>query len=76
MKEFDDMQSKFCNQRQWRDFAAAVHESVSYPASVTYPKVISALRAGRARFNDGAARASNWLNGREESAGALVLDRA
>jgi hypothetical protein len=53
----------FSNHRQWRDFIAAVHESVTYPCSVTYPMVLSALRSGRAWFNDGAARASSWLDG-------------
>jgi len=54
---------KFSNERQWRDVAAAIHKSVSYPCSVTYPKTIAALRSGRAWFNDGAARASSRLGG-------------
>ncbi len=60
MANFDDV---FSNHRQWRDFIAAVHESVTYPCTVTYPMVLSALRSGRAWFNDGAARASSWLDG-------------
>lgn len=57
---------KFSNDRQWRDFAAALHKSVSYPCSVTYPKIIAALRSGRDWFSDGAVRASNRLGGGED----------
>lgn len=46
----------FSNHRQWREFIAAVHESVTYPCAVTYPKVIGALRSGRDWFSGGAAR--------------------
>jgi hypothetical protein len=53
--------SEFSNHRKWREFVTAVHESVTYPCAVTYPKVIGALRSGRDWFNDGAARASSWL---------------
>jgi hypothetical protein len=56
MTNFNDVKRKFPNHRQWRDFIAAVHDSVSYPYSLTYPKVIKALRSGRAWFEDGAAR--------------------
>jgi len=45
MSEFQDFKRKFSNNRQWREFVAAVHESVAYPCAVTYPKVISALRS-------------------------------
>jgi len=55
----------FSNHRQWREFIAAVHDSVTYPCSVTYPMVLGALRSGRAWFNDGAARASSWLSGQD-----------
>jgi hypothetical protein len=47
MSEFRDFKRKFSNSRQWREFVAAVHESVTYPCAVTYPKVISALRSNR-----------------------------
>jgi hypothetical protein len=47
MNEFQQVKRKFSNNRQWREFMAAVHESVTYPCAVTYPKVISALRSGR-----------------------------
>jgi len=59
MANFNDV---FSNHRQWRDFIAAVHESVTYPCTVTYPMVLGALRSSRAWFNDGAARASSWLD--------------
>jgi len=58
MNDFQDFKRKFSNNRQWREFVAAVHESVTYPCAVTYPKVIGALRSGRDWFSDGAARAS------------------
>jgi hypothetical protein len=45
MSEFQDFKRKFSNNRQWREFVAAVHESVAYPCAVTYPKVISTLRS-------------------------------
>jgi hypothetical protein len=64
MANVDDVRRKFSNHRQWREFISAVHASVSYPCSVTYPAVLSALRSGRARFYDGAARATNWLSPR------------
>jgi hypothetical protein len=54
---------KFSNHRQWREFVAAVHESVTNPRLVTYPMVLSALQSGRAWFNDGAVRAPSWLGG-------------
>jgi hypothetical protein len=66
MANFDHVRRKFSNHRQWREFIAAVHESVAYPCSVTYPVVLSALRSGRAWFYDGAARATNWLSSRTE----------
>jgi hypothetical protein len=43
--------SEFSNHRKWREFVTAVHESVTYPCAVTYPKVIGALRSGRDWFN-------------------------
>lgn len=56
MTNFDDMTRKFCNHRQWRDFIAAVHDSLAYPRSMTYPAVLSALRSSRAWFNGTTAR--------------------
>jgi hypothetical protein len=64
MANFDNVTRKFSNHRQWREFIAAVHETVTSPCAATYPMVLSALRSGRAWFNDGAARASNWLSPR------------
>jgi hypothetical protein len=73
MSDFQDMRRKFSNNRQWHEFVAAVHESVTYPVAVTYPKVISALRSGRDWCNDGAVRASSWLRGSEHDSDALNL---
>ncbi len=67
MTNFDDVRRKFSNHRQWRDVISAVHESMTYPYAVTYPMVLNALRSGRGWFSDGAARASSWLSGIEDS---------
>ena len=67
MSDVEDIKSKFSNDRQWRDFVTVVHDSVTYPCAVTYPKVIGALRSGRAWFSDGAARASRWLSVAQET---------
>ena len=75
MSDFQDMRRKFSNNRQWHEFVAAVHESVTYPCAITYPKVISALRSGRDWFSDGAARASSWLSGVEHGSDALRLQQ-
>jgi hypothetical protein len=75
MSEFQDSRRKFSNNRQWRDFVSAVHESVAYPCAVTYPKVIGALRSGRDWFSDGAARASSRLTGAEDYPEVLSLER-
>jgi hypothetical protein len=68
--------SEFSNHRKWREFVTAVHESVTYPCAVTYPKVIGALRSGRDWFNDGAARASSWLSGSASPQPTISLDSA
>lgn len=71
MKNFDEVTRKFSNHRQWHEFIAAIHESVSPPRSATYPMVLAALRKGRAWFSDGAARASGWLNACADCSDAL-----
>jgi hypothetical protein len=75
MSEFQDFKRNFSNNRQWREFVAAVHESVTYPCAVTYPKVIGALRSGRDWFSGGAARTSSRLTGVENCVEALTLER-
>jgi hypothetical protein len=64
MANFDNVRREFSNHRQWREFIAAVHESVAYPCSVTYPMVLRALQSGRAWFSGGAVRATSWLSPR------------
>jgi hypothetical protein len=68
MANFDNVRREFSNHRQWREFIAALHESVAYPCSVTYPMVLGALRSSRAWFSGGAARATvratSWLSSR------------
>jgi hypothetical protein len=49
---FEDFKRKFSNQRQWREFVAAVQCSVNYPAA------INAVRSGTKWFSDGLAQAS------------------
>lgn len=49
----EDIKRKFSNQRQWREFIAAVQCSVQYPAAV------SAVRSGKKWFSDGLAQASD-----------------
>jgi len=76
MTNSHDVKRKFSNHRQWRDFIAAVHDSVTYPCSVTYPMVLGAVRSGRAWFSDGAARASSWgSGGRASSPETVSLER-
>ena len=75
MSEFQDFKRKFSNNRQWREFVSAVHQSVTYPCAVTYPKVIGALRSGRDWFSGGAAQTSRRLTGAEDSVEALSLER-
>jgi hypothetical protein len=48
----DEATRKFSNHRRWQDFVAAVHDSVTYPLSMTYPKAIEALRTSRAWFSE------------------------
>jgi hypothetical protein len=75
MREFQDFKRKFTNNRQWREFVAAVHESVTYPCAVTYPKMISALQAGRDWFSGGAARTSNPASDVENCEDTLSLEQ-
>ena len=60
MNEFQDFKRKFSNNRQWREFVTAVHESVTYPCAVTYPKVISALRRSLATAPDANKYCTEW----------------
>ena len=52
MTNFDDMTRKFSNHRHWQEFIAAIHESVTQPCLVSYPRVLDALRSSRAWFSD------------------------
>jgi hypothetical protein len=52
MKILIEAERKFSNPRRWQEFVAAVHESVAYPLSMTYPKAIQALRTSRAWFSE------------------------
>jgi hypothetical protein len=61
-----NMQRKFSNHRQWRDFISAIQESVTYPCSVTYPKIITALRS---------AHPCGWLGVAEDLSAPVSLER-
>jgi hypothetical protein len=45
----------FLNRRDWSSFASAL------PGATTYPKLIEAVKAGRAWCSDGASQATSWL---------------
>jgi hypothetical protein len=75
MTTIDDMRRKFSNRREWRDFIASVHDSVTLPCAATYPMVMDALRSGRAWFSLGAARASTWLGGQPDELETVTLVR-
>jgi hypothetical protein len=42
---FEDIKQRFTNQRQWREFVAALQCTVNYPA------VVNTLRSGKKWFN-------------------------
>jgi hypothetical protein len=44
MKNFDEIKRTFSNHRRWRDFIATIHESMTFPGTLTYPNVIGGLR--------------------------------
>jgi hypothetical protein len=52
MDALEDIKKRFSNQRQWRDFAAALQGSGNYPA------IVSTLRSSGRWFSEGLARAS------------------
>jgi len=52
MDALKDIKKRFSNQRQWRDFAAALQCSGNYPA------ILNTVRSGGRWFSDGLARAS------------------
>jgi hypothetical protein len=52
MDAFKDIKKRFSNQRQWREFAAALQ------CPVNYPSIVSTLRTGKQWFSDGLAQAS------------------
>jgi hypothetical protein len=53
---FEDIKRKFSNQRQWREFVAAVQCTVNYPAAIN-----NTLRSGTKWFGDGLAHAASSL---------------
>jgi len=55
VQTFEEIRSGFSNQRQWRDFVAAVQ------CSVNYSTVIGTLRSATMLFNNAWARASEPL---------------
>jgi hypothetical protein len=53
---FEGIKRKFTNQRQWREFVAAVQCPVNYPSAIN-----NTLRSGTKWFSDGVAQASSCL---------------
>jgi hypothetical protein len=63
----DENNSKgtFLNRRDWGSYIAALQ------SAATYPKVMEAVKSGRAWFTEGATQASNWCIGRAHLADKL-----
>ncbi len=53
VKTFEEMKSRFSNQRQWRDFVAAVQ------CSVNYSTVVGTLRSATRFFTGALTRSGN-----------------
>ena len=47
----------FLHRRDWGSYLGALQDVA------TYPKVLEAMKSGRAWFTEGATQASNWLVG-------------
>ncbi len=45
----------FLNRRDWGSFASGLQ------GAATYPKVMEAVKSGRAWFTEGVSQATNWL---------------
>jgi len=62
MNDIEDFKKVFANRREWGSYVAALAEAASYP------RVIQAVRSGRAWFSESAFQASSWLVGTSECA--------
>ena len=52
-----DPKRTFLNRRDWGTYVSALQ------SAATYPKVLKAVKSGRAWLTQGATQASNWLAG-------------
>ena len=60
MQDDTEMKHVFLNRRDWGSYLSALQNAASYP------KVLKAVKSGRAWFSQGASQASNWLVGSTE----------
>jgi hypothetical protein len=60
MQDDTELKSAFLNRRDWGSYLSALQNAASYP------KVLEAVKSGRAWFTQGASQASNWLVGSTE----------
>jgi len=69
MQDNNDPKSTFLNRRDWGSYVSA------FQSAATYPKVLEAVKSGRAWFTQGATQASNWLAGSVELPEKLTPER-
>jgi len=62
MQDDNDPKRTFLNRRDWSSYAILS----ALQSAATYPKVLEAVKSGRAWFTEGATQASNWLVGSGE----------
>jgi hypothetical protein len=67
MQDDNEPKRTFLNRRDWGSYLSALQ------SAATYPKVMEAVKSGRAWFTEGATQASNWLAG-SALAGSAELD--
>jgi hypothetical protein len=57
MQDDTELKHVFLNRRDWGSYLSALQNAANYP------KVLEAVKSGRAWFTQGASQASNWLVG-------------
>jgi hypothetical protein len=60
MQDDTELKHAFLNRRDWCSYLSALQNAASYP------KVLQAVKSGRAWFTQGASQASSWLVGSTE----------
>lgn len=66
MAHYDEAKRNFLNRRDWNSYLCKLQSAASYP------KVIGAVKSGRAWFSLGATEASDWLVGSAELGNKLI----